>query len=78
MIKIVLWELHSASDMTARCALQHEPSTDHLITVTVGDTERFIEQYRTEAAAHDEAAHLHAYYVTRGWNETIYRDSRLD
>lgn len=52
--------------MPARCALQHEPSTDPLVTVTVGDTERFSEQHRAEAAAHDKAAHLHAYYVTRG------------
>ena len=79
MMKIVLWELQSARDISARCAHQYDPAAAaHLLTVSAGDTERLSEQHRTEAAAHEEAAHLHAYYVTLGWTETIYRDPRLD
>ena len=75
-MKLVLWELHSRSDMAARCAYERNPP-GHIITVTVGDTERFREEHVSEADAHDEAGHLLADFMLNGWTTVMYRDSRI-
>jgi hypothetical protein len=73
----LLWELHSASNLPARCAYQSAPLTPHLVTVTVGDAETFGEDAPSEAEAIDEAAYLLEDYLTRGWTKLVYRDPRL-
>ena len=76
-MKLVLWELHSGSDMPARCVYHHDSTTEHLITVTVGDVERFSEPLTTEVDALDEAAHLLADFMSNGWNDVTCRDPRI-
>ena len=76
-MKIVLWELRSANDQSVRCAHQQDPPSTHRVTVTVGEIERFSELYRTEADAHDEAAHLLSHFMLKGWTDVTYRDSRI-
>lgn len=76
-MKIFLWELRAASDLPVRCAHQHVPPSTHRVTLTVGESERFSELHRTEADAHDEAAHLLSYFMLKGWSDVTYRDSRI-
>ena len=74
----VLWELrHSNADNSVWCAYRRLDAAAHLVTVTVGETERFREQHRTEADAYDEAAYLVDHFMSRGWTEVAYRDPRL-
>jgi hypothetical protein len=64
----VLWELRSQGDVPAHCAYQHVLPATHVITVTVGNTARFRQEYSTQADAHEEAAYLHDYFLL-DWDE---------
>jgi hypothetical protein len=63
----VLWELTSESNVPARCVYQHVLPATHVITVAVGNTKRFCEEYGTEAAALEEAGYLLDHFVFQGW-----------
>ena len=73
----VLWELASESDVPANCAYQHVLPATHVITVTVGTTRRFCEEYGTESEALEEAGYLLDHFIFQGWTVMAYRDPRL-
>lgn len=74
----VLWELrHSTADNTVWCAYRRLDPAAHLVTVNVGESERFREEHRTEADAYDEAAYLVDHFMSLGWTEVAYRDPRI-
>ena len=78
MTHTVLWELrHSTAANTVWCTYRRLDPAAHLVTVNVGDNERFREQHRTEADAYDEAAYLVDHFMSKGWTEVAYRDPRI-
>ena len=74
---VVLWELHSPTELSARCAYRHDPPGAHIVSVTVGEVVRFHEKHATEADAHEEAGHLLAHFMLDGWTTVMYCDSRI-
>ena len=76
-VNVLLWELASNDGSSARCSHEHEPHACHIVSVTVGDAERFREEHPIEADAYDEAGHLLAHFLFNGgWTEVRFRDSR--
>jgi hypothetical protein len=73
----VLWELLSEGNVRAQCAYHHVLPATHVITVIVGNAERFREEHSTEADAHEEAAYLLDHFLLDGWTQLAYRDPRL-
>jgi hypothetical protein len=73
----VLWELASESDEPVTCTYQHVLPATHVITVTVGRTNRFCEEHGTETDAMEEAAYLLDHFMFQGSSVVAYRDPRI-
>ena len=77
-MEIVLWELHSPSDLPARCVYRSALDLPHVVVVAVCETEPINEHVHSEAEAIDEGRYLFDDFTDRGWTIVIYRDPRLN